>query len=491
MAAFTEAEEKTIQGVGLARFRKDHQRLLCVRFGSAEGARRLLGQLAPRVANLWEARRFNEVFRELTERRGQGQEGVVKATWLALGITAHGYGKLGVNLEELGSGAGIEAFKEGMAARSAQHIGDRPEDQPPEWLDPFKPGSEIDAILIVAADERTDLDAECDRLEREIEDADAQIVFAETGATLPGALRGHEQFGFKDGISQPAVKEFDPAPAEHEPPAVPAGEFVLGHPNHAGPSAVTGDLWVNGSFGVFRRLRQDVADFRAQAQQIASPAPPAGEATSPARSAPQIEAELVGRWPSGAPTEGNPEQDPGEAGNSNAFDYSGDPEGLQTPRFAHIRKVNPRAEERPSRAEDPAENRRMIRVGIPYGEPLPAGVADDGADRGLHFLSIVADLDAQFEFVQREWASNPNFPDGSKPGPERPYGPREPGTPADGCDPIIGAHAADDTVSLHQQGAIHKLALLAETVRVTGGEYFFYPSIHAIERLGAGAIGST
>jgi Dyp-type peroxidase family len=487
MTAFTPEQEQTIQGVGLARFRKDNRRLMFVRFGEAAGARRLLAELAPRVSSLWEVRLFNEVF---SEARRRDREGIVSATWVALGLTARAYGKLGVNLEELGAGTGVQAFKEGMAARSAQHIGDRAEDQSEAWIDEFKPGAEIDALLVIAADRREDLDEECDHLERRVGEAGARIVFAETGHTLSGALRGHEHFGFKDGISQPAVAEFDPPPAEHEPPAVPAGEFVLGYPDHTGAAAAPGDLWANGSFGVFRRLRQDVATFRAQAQAVAAQPPAQGEATAPPRSEPQIEAAMLGRWPSGAPLEGNPDQDPGDAGVTNAFDYSPDPQGLQTPRFAHVRNVDPRNEERPSSGEDPTANRRMIRVGIPYGEPLPPGAADDEADRGLHFLSVVADIERQFEFVQREWATNPNFPDASKPEQGVPYQPREPGVPADGCDPVIGAHAAGDKLSLHQPGAIHQLALMAETVRVTAGEYFFYPSIHAITRLGEGATGS-
>jgi Dyp-type peroxidase family len=491
MSAFSESEEQTIQGIGLARFRKDHQELLFLRFGAPAGARRLLGELAPRVASLWEVKRFNDLFSEVSGRVAGGQEGVVEATWVGLGIAARGYRALGVNLDELGATAGAEAFKEGMAKRSAEHVGDRAEDQPENWLDAFKTAAGVDAIVVVAADDEGRLDRAIDRLCRQVHDAGAEVVFQERGDTLPEPFTGHEHFGFKDGISQPAVEGFDAAPGEHEPPAVPAGEFVLGHPNHAGPSPIAGDLWTNGSYGVFRRLRQNVAEFRAQAAAIASPTPAAGQAATPPLSAQQIEAKFVGRWPSGAPTDLSPESDPGESGISNAFDFASDAEGQRTPRFGHIRKVNPRQEERADREQAPAQNHRMIRAGIPYGDPLPPGVADDDADRGLHFLCIVSDLDAQFEFVQREWASNANFPNGSKPGPNSPYGPPAPGTPADGVDPLIGAHAAGDTVSLHQPGGIHALALLAETVRVTAGEYFFYPSIHAIQRLAEGATTSS
>lgn len=488
---FTEPKEKNIRGIGLPRFRKDHQEALFLRFGIAEGARRLVGRLAPCVASLWEVKRFNEVFSETNSRVPGGQEGVVEAAWVGLGIPARGHRALGVSLDELGATTGAESFKEGMAKRSGEGIGDRRDDQRANWPDAFKPGVGVGAVLVVAADCASRLDAEVDQLCSEIHDAGVEIVFQERGDTLPAPLTGHEHFGFKDGVSQPTVEGLDQAPSEHEPPALPAGEFVLGCPSTATPSPVSGDLWTGGSYGVFRRLRQDVAKFRAQAQGMTSPSPTAGQATSPAPPATELDAKIVGRWPSGAPTDVNPESDPGEAGISNAFDFAADAEGESTPRFAHVRKLNPRNEEREDRSQEPAQAHRMTRAGMPYGDPLPAGTADDGADRGLHFITVVSDLDRQFEFVQRSWANNPNFPNGRRPGPNSPYGPPAPRIPADGVDPIIGAHGKGDLIALHQPGGIHELPLLAETVRVTAGEYFLLPSVHALQRVAEGATAST
>jgi len=204
MTAFTEQAEQNIQGIGLGRFRKDRQELMFLRFGPAAAARRLLGELAPRVASLWEVRRFNELFSEISSRLPGGQEGVVEATWVGLGISARGYRALGVNLDELGTTASSEAFKEGMAKRSAEHVGDRPEDQPESWLDPFKADAGVDAILVVAADDEGDLDRELDRLSSQIHNAGAQIVFQERGGTLPPPLTGHEHFGvFEAGLPRP------------------------------------------------------------------------------------------------------------------------------------------------------------------------------------------------------------------------------------------------------------------------------------------------
>ena len=34
----------------------------------------------------------------------------------------------------------------------------------------------------------------------------AEVLFRQDGATLLGPLRGHEHFGFRDGVSQPGVR---------------------------------------------------------------------------------------------------------------------------------------------------------------------------------------------------------------------------------------------------------------------------------------------
>ena len=50
----------------------------------------------------------------------------------------------------------------------------------------------------------------------------------------------------------------------------------------------------------------------------------------------------------------------------------------------------------------------MIRRGIPYGDPLPEGAEDDGADRGVIFMCLQASIARQFEFVQSQWVNDGN-----------------------------------------------------------------------------------
>jgi Dyp-type peroxidase family len=477
----TKEQAKNIQGIGIAGFRKDHQQLIFARFDDPQEALSLLGELAHRTANAWEVRQFNDLYSEIRD-RGREDEGAVKATWVATLLSASGLKKLEVNLDELPAGAGYDAFKAGMAARAGE-IGDtRPTDAPNQWLEEFQPSAGVDLLIVVASDDSDHLDAVCGRLENQISAHGCLVAYAERGETLPGALSGHEHFGYKDGVSQPAIVDWDEPPAEGEPAAVPLGEFVLGYPNALGETAALGDLWHEGSFAVFRRLRQDVFGFR---QQAGAGVP----GSDPALDAATTGAKLVGRWPSGASLETSPKGDDGNV--TNAFGYAKDGEGFNVPRFAHVRKANPRDEQGAGLDTDPSAHHRMLRRGAPYGPPLPAdAAADDDVDRGLHFISVVADLDRQFEFVQRQWLNDPNFPNGAvPPGPQQPYGPPPtPGEPSDGPDPLAGEFdpGADD--ALHQPaGGVHQFPISHEIVTVTGGEYFFAPSLAALARLAEGA----
>ena len=61
---------------------------------------------------------------------------------------------------------------------------------------------------------------------------------------------------------------------------------------------------------------------------------------------------------------------------NNAFSYPDDQDGLRCPAGSHIRRANPR---HGLPFEGKLVNRhRLIRRGIPYGDPLPPGADDDG-----------------------------------------------------------------------------------------------------------------
>jgi len=483
--AFSVAQLQDIQGFGIAGFKKDHQQLMFFRFGDPASGRRFLGWLEAQTASAWEVGSFNQLFSEI-KARTDGEEPIC-ATWIGVLISAMGYQALGVGTTSLPAGEGTNAFTAGMANRSQQTGDTGPLDVPSGWLPPFRPGTGVHLCIAIAADRQDDLDEATAKVGDQAAACGCDLVLQELGETLPQPLTGHEHFGFKDGMSQPAVDGYDDPPQPNEPPAVAPGEFVLGYPCASGnPVAQAGSLWFNGSFAVFRRLNQDVAAFRAQSN--------AGvPASNPNLSPDQTAAIMMGRWPSGAPLELNPTSDPGTPGDTpNAFQYQAAPfsdnDGHTCPHFAHIRKANPRDETTPNPATDSPLLHRMIRRGIPFGPRLPPSALDDGQQRGLHFLSIVSDLDRQFEFVQRQWINDPNFP-GGQPNPNPgPYGPPQTGTP-DGPDPIAAEADTGTECTLIQPAGPHQFPVAKQLVKVTAGEYFFVPAISALAAIANGAAG--
>ena len=213
-----------------------------------------------------------------------------------------------------------------------------------------------------------------------------------------------EPFGFKDGISHPAIEGSGiPGTNPHEVPLKP-GEFVLGYPDEYGgvPAVPQPEiLGRNGSYVAFRKLHQRVAEFRRYLKANASNADDEEF----------LAAKMMGRWRSGAPLSSCPVHDDPAIGtdstkNNDFLFKADDPLGYKTPLGSHIRRVNPRDAD----IAGVARIHRMIRRGTAYGPPLPEGVLeDDGADRGLMFAFVGANLGRQFEFVQSEWMNDSAF----------------------------------------------------------------------------------
>jgi Dyp-type peroxidase family len=451
----------TVQGNILSGFNKDHELILALTFGDPGQAKTWVSRMSELVATDPEVAAFNGLFKAVNDRRG-GERGVVESVWTQLLLTAAGLEQLGIPVDQIA--AVSTPLAQGMGTR-ADLLGDRQESDPANWIDPFGKNS-ITALLVIAADDDDDLLHEADRLEDLCSDHDIRIVWREHGGTLPPPLTGHEHFGFKDGISQP------PADASELP------QFLLGQNTAAqndpwGNPAPALPAWAqNGSLFVFRILSQDVAGFRGFA---------AAHATEVGLDPETLEAKLVGRWKSGAPLAKAPTADDPSLATENGFDYSDDTDGVNTPRFAHIRKSNPRAQQPPGAAD--SASRRILRRGIPYGSPLAVQGATDAeaaADRGLLFLCAQASIEQQFEFIQGKWCNDPNFPQG----PDQPAGPYPPvpGAAADGQDPIIGQHHGSGADNF--KPANHQL-MLQQFVKVRGGEYLIAPSTDGLKALAA------
>jgi deferrochelatase/peroxidase EfeB len=176
------------------------------------------------------------------------------------------------------------------------------------------------------------------------------------------------------------------------------------------------------------------------------------------------------------------EDDPARA-TANRFGYhKSDPQGLRCPLGAHIRRSNPRdsLDPAPGTAASLAVNatHRLLRRGRTYGPPLSTSFdpdeilqADEGEERGIHFICINANITRQFEFVQRSWINNSQF-DGL----------------LDETDPLLGTRRLPsgrptDNFSIPGCPVRQRISGLPTFVVVRGGAYFFLPSLSAIRYL--------
>jgi Dyp-type peroxidase family len=374
--------------------------------------------------------------------------------WAAVALTFQGLKALGVLADNLATFP--ETFRQGMAAR-ADLLGDTGSNAPDRWEPPLgRPEVHI-AIYALAPN--------ASRLSAVLKSARAALADL-TGVPAIWQQDTYQRpdertaFGFRDGIGQPGIEGSGiPGSNPHEQP-LKAGEFVLGYPNESGdiaPMPQPEALGKNGSYIVFRKLHAHEAAFR---QYVRARAQTRAEEEL-------LAAKFVGRWPSGAPLVLATESDDPELGadpkRNDAFLYvaADDARGIKCPLGAHARRMNARD----SSIVGVVRRHRMIRRSTNYGPELPDGVLeDDGADRGILFTCIVADLDRQFEFVQAQWINDGMFI----------------GTPEE-QDPLVGPHVEPgDHFTVPQVPIRRRLAGLPQFVVNRGGEYCFMPGLRAL-----------
>jgi Dyp-type peroxidase family len=374
--------------------------------------------------------------------------------WVSVALTYQGLKALGVPQSSLDSFA--PEFQQGMAAR-ASNLGDIGENSPENWEKPLGT-PDVHVVVAALAPDAVGLEQVLVRARRAYEELEGiRAIWRQDCCALPTEK---EPFGFKDGISHPAVEGSGiPGSNPREQPFK-AGEFVLGYRDETGgfpPMPQPEMLGLNGTYAVFRKLHQRVAAFR-RYLRANSTAPQAEEV---------LAAKMMGRWRSGAPLALSPESDDPDLGadktRSNDFGYADDPLGLKTPTGSHIRRANPRD----ASVAGAVRLHRMIRRGTVYGPPLPEGVLeDDGADRGIMFAFVGSHLKRQFEFVQSEWINDSVFIGVSS---EK--------------DPVTGANDGSGVFTLPRRPVRRRLQGLPRFVVTRGGEYCFMPGLRALEWL--------
>jgi Dyp-type peroxidase family len=464
-----------IQGDVLIGLQKFAEQFLFFQIADVAGFK---GLLRKKIAHLITTTRMaQEREFHLRDHKNRGNTTPLPNIGVNLGFTANGIGKL-MPATNNGQTLGDPSFLAGAKAQ-AKSLGD-PVDatgNPATWVPKFLSAT-IDRVFLITGGTDQDVNAEANKI-LGILGATVAASYQENGDVRPGLEKGHEHFGWLDGVSQPGINGLSmPFPGQR---VLDPGLFAFGY----GPTANPPLPWMkNGSFMVFRRLKQLVPEF--DQYQLT-------QAVTLGMDPVILGARLVGRWKSGAPLALTPSQDDSTMGpdpqRNNNFDFSDDQGERRCPFGAHIRKTNPRADfGLPNNAGlDPqttdVDPHRIIRAGIPFGPEVSLAEAPNGktaADRGLMFVCYQASIPNQFEFVQIKWANNTGFIFGKK---------HPDWTPVTvGFDPVIGQNAApnrarttDEPVPNYPNGNVRStLNEPNDFIIPTAAGYFFVPSIEAL-----------
>jgi Dyp-type peroxidase family len=400
-------------------------------------------------------------------------------------LTARGYTELGLKPEKIFERpdpawphppSTTASFLGGLK-RASKEFRDPP---PDEWEAGFQ--HEVHGMLLLADDDDHELTRSLgpalEMLERT-----CRVLTVQSGRVIRNAAGlGIEHFGFVDGRSQPAYLA-----TEFNHPTYPTAEADLELINRWNPFEPLERVLVHdpgvpkrpdclGSFVVFRKLEQNVREFRTALRSLAGQIGLAG---------PDIDragAMVVGRFEDGTPLVLQK-----EAGwhpqNANNFDFSTDPRGRQCPLHAHIRKVNPRGRTPAPASLSAIANavgravgeraRRITRRSLPYGdyvslnEPLdklPIGGV------GVLFICFQARISEQFGFIQAKWANAVGSPEADG-----------------GVDALVGQERRpadfDRSWPDRYNHSTRVDARFERFIRLKGGEFMFAPSLPFFEEL--------
>src|SRR3954469_12855778 len=148
-----------------------------------------------------------------------------------------------------------------MVAR-AKDLGDVGDSDPQNWEKQFL-GSDVHVILVAVSPDEEHLEAAVARARETYQTITGiEAIWRQNCHALPSEK---EPFGYRDGISHPAIEGSGiPGTNPRERP-LRAGEFILGYPDEISdlPAIPRPELLGrNGTYVIFRKLHQRVAAFR-------------------------------------------------------------------------------------------------------------------------------------------------------------------------------------------------------------------------------------
>lgn len=355
------------------------------------------------------------------------------------------------------------AFRDGMANRN---LGDPAIEH---WELPYR--SDIHAMIRISHDNNAKLANKVDEIKK-LAKGIFNIVQIQLGTKLINN-QGEtiEHFGYIDGISQPLFLEKDflknrtPIKSDEWDPAASLSLVLV-----KDPGGDSEDCF--GSYLVYRKLEQNVKAFKEAEEILAKELGFEGETKEVAG------AMIIGRFENGLPIlKFGSVTSPEEVNKENNFNYSTDSEGTRCPFHAHIRKSNPRGDAQRAfgMSEEEERSHRIARRGITYddiGRNGNLNMQPEGGV-GLLFQCFQSNIENQFEFIQRFWVNNNDFP-----------------KPFTGIDPVIGQgenriNAEGKDAEQKWKGIDYaiKAKSIASFVTMMGGEYFFAPSLPTIKKL--------
>lgn len=411
-----------------------------------------------------------------------------------IAFTYHALSALGLSDETL-NGFPME-LEDGMNTKHKQFfLGDYGTSAPENWEWGGINNDKVDLLVMLYATDTENLQA----LHQKHVSQFAQYRLTEIKTLDTSVLyERKEHFGFHDGISQPTIKGLTRQDAPEN--MITAGEFILGYKNEYNqytqtplaadttaskilPRAIGErgkyDLGKNGSYLVFRQLKQDVGLFWNYMEKCTVDE----KGASNDKEMVKLAAKMLGRWPGGAPVVVCPDEEKKDHNDDNTFTYREvDELGLKCPFASHIRRSHPRDSLDMDKGASikVANKHRILRRGRSYGIPVTTTmdpmdilkVKEIQGERGLHFICFNGDIGRQFEFIQNAWTNNAKF-NGLH----------------DERDPIIGNHHYPEnkkntgTFTIPDKNLRKRFTDVPEFVTVKGGAYFFMPGIKALKYL--------